>query len=291
MPDEVWMRRFERANPLPVEQRSVRPRQPLVIPRALLAGWIGALLLVSSCGDGSSGDRNTGASVRGIFVGKVADTDALVAVVGGSEAAVAAVVDGAAGIAEPFGGTRSSEDVVLDSKNGAHLEVRLSPDGGSGSVTLAGAEYSIALRPATGRAGLYRAGGKVDGEPVWIVWVVLGDGEQRGAAGTPIGIVAAPLLDTSTQSFTVEGVTSPVADVQPDQPAGMIENPGSTFAGGSGFSGGISQFGGFNTFGCQSGFGGGFSGGFCQFSGSFGGFGGKGFGFGGGGFTPDVLRP
>jgi hypothetical protein len=223
----------------------------------------------------------------------VADTDAFVAVVGGSEAAVAAVVDGNGGIAEPFGGARSSDDIALDSRNGAHLEVSLSPDGGSGSVTLSGVEHSVALQPATGEAGLYRAGGLVDSEPAWIVWVVLNDGDQRGAAGTPVGIVAAPHLDADTQSFTVEGVVSPVADVLPDQPAGMIEDPGDTFAGGSGFSGGISQFGGFNTFGCQSAFQGGFGGfsGFCQFSGNFGGFGGKGFGFGGGGFTPDVLAP
>jgi hypothetical protein len=223
----------------------------------------------------------------------VADTDAFVAVVGGSEAAVAAVVDGDGGIAEPFGGARSSEDVALDSKNGAHLEVSLSADGGSGSVTLSGVEHSVLLQPATGTAGLYRAGGLVDGQPAWIVWVVLNDGAQRGAAGTPIGIVDAPLLEPDTQSFTVEGVTSPVADVQPDQPAEMVEDPGETFAGGSGFSGGVGGFGGFNTFGCRSGFGGGFGqfGGGCQFSGNFGGFGGKGFGFGGGGFTPDVLAP
>jgi len=259
----------------------------------LLVGGAAMVLLLASCGDDGGSANSPGAVTTGIFVGKVSDSNAFVAVVAGSQAAVAAVVDGTQGIAEPFGGSRSSDSFALDSKHGAHLAIHISSRGANGSVTLSGTEHAIGLEPATGKAGLYRAAGLVANQPVWVLWVVLNDGEQRSAAATVNGIVAGTVLDTTTQSFTINGVTTPVADVEPDQPTGMIEDPGQIFAGGTGFQGGVGQFGGFNTFNACGNFnfgggGGNFNFGGCQFSGNFGNFGGK-FNFGGGGFTPDVV--
>jgi hypothetical protein len=266
------------------------------------AGFV--LVALSACGDGdSSSSSQSGAAVRtGTFVGQVSGTGACIAIVAGTQAVVAFVTDAANGISVPFSGPRAGDSTHLDAKNGDAIDTRIVRKRITGTITIGGVSQSFVLQAARGDAGLYRAAGKVGEEPVWAGWVVLNDGRQCGSGNIEAGVVAAPVLDTATQTFTLGETTSAVAKVEPDTPATDVEDPGSTFAGGAGLQGGISQFSGFTQFGFgqfstqfsgfQTQFNGGgfqtqFNGGF-QFGGLQGGFsfGGKGLGFGGGGFNP-----
>lgn len=237
------------------------------------------LAVVAGCGDGSSSDSPSAVVRTGVFVGTASGSDACVAVVAGTEAVVAFVNDAGRGLSLTFGGPRDRETTVLDGTNDAQLEVQVARKRATGAVTIDGVPYAFTLQPAGGRSGLYRAAGKVGDEPVWAGWIVQNDGTQCATAGVNAGVVPAPALDTSTQTFAIGEERFAAARVEPDVPTGDVEDPGTTFAGGSGFSGGVRQFGGFSTFGFggfSTSFGGGFGGGFST---SFGG------GFGGGGFS------
>ena len=259
---------------------------------------------VASCGGGGADDSDSGqadggggstAPVTGSYSGKVPGTDAYLAVVAGSQAVVGFATDGTT-IGEPFGGGRDGAQVDLESRSGDALRVEVAGDGVTGTVELDGQEHDISLEPTEGPAGLYRAAGNVGENPVWIGWVLLNDGTQKGAANTTDGIVEPPPVDPETGTITSGDVTVEVAKVEPDDSAADVEGPGQeaggVFEGGSGFQGGFPQFGGFTQFGgggFQGGFGGGggFQGGFGGGGGFQGGFGGGvpggfgGFGFGG----------
>ena len=233
---------------------------------------IAMLLLVAACGDnnGSHSQQAAPAVRTGTFVGRVSGSDTCLAVVAGSQAVVAFASDAANGISIPFGGPRGEDASTLDARSGDHLEVHVVHKRAFGSVTLAGVSRQFTLAPARDPAGLFRAAGKIGDEPIWAGWVVLNDGQQCGSGNTEQGVVPAPPLDLSTQTFTAGDTSVAVAKVEPDAPDTDIEDPGETFVGGAGFAGGIRQFGGFTQFGF-GGFGGQFGGGCGQFSG--GGFG------------------
>jgi hypothetical protein len=251
------------------------------------------------CGDGDGSASDPQPAVRtGTFVGTASGTTACVAVVAGTEAVVAFVNDAASGLSLTFGGPRGAERTEIAGRNGSVLAVEVHRKRASGTVTIDGEPHGFVLSPAQGTAGLYRTAGKIGDEPVWAGWVIQNDGSQCATAATNAGVILGPALDTSTQTFAIGDERFAAVKVEPDVPAGDIEDPGTSFAGGSGFSGGVQQFGGFSQFGFSgfsssfttnfSGFNTGFSGGF-NFGGSFNfgtSFGGKNFGFGGGGFNP-----
>jgi hypothetical protein len=271
--------------------------------RGVIAASVCLLMLgVGGCG-GNDNSGGGGATARGSFVGEVPGTGASVAVVAGSQAAAALVTNGGHGITETFGGARRGSRVKLKSSHSAVLDVKLSDAGGSGKVVLEGRSHAVSLKPARPRAGLYRAAGRIGKRPVWVGWVVLNDGRQRGSANDGKRSVDAPRLNTANQTIRANGKRQKVDKLEPDSRgrASKLAARG-VFKGGSGFQGGgfggqgqfggggggfQGQLGGFGQFGGQGGgvggFGGGFQSGFQ--GGGFGGqgqFGGQG-GFGGGG--------
>jgi hypothetical protein len=224
------------------------------------------MLGVGGCG-GNDKSGSGGAKVRDSFVGQVHGTSAFVAVVAGSQAAAALVTNGGHGITETFGGARRGSRVRLKSSRGAVIDVELSDNGGSGKVVLGGKAHAVSLKSARPRAGLYRAAGRIGKRPVWVGWVVLNDGRQRGSANDGKRSVTAPRLNTANQTIRANGKRQNVDKLEPDSRgrASRLAAQG-VFKGGSGFQGG--GFGG--QFGGQGGF--------------QGGGGGKGVGGLGGGF-------
>ena len=124
----------------------------------------------------------------GVFVGRVADTDAFVAVVMKERDVVAYVCDGSeAGVSlwGWFAGELVDDHTTLVSTTGMALLLDGSGATPTGAVipthSKGGTPLAFTTEPATGNAGLWRAQGIVDDIPVLAGWVVLNDGQQRGA--------------------------------------------------------------------------------------------------------------
>ncbi|MDX6511313.1 MAG: hypothetical protein QOE36_817 [Gaiellaceae bacterium] len=191
-------------------------------------GVVAAAVLLSGCG----GSKKA-AEVQGSFVGEVAGSTAFVAVVAGKGNVAAYVCDGAHGVAELFTGPRSGSSVALTAKDGSKLDARLAAGKATGSVTVGGTKRTFTADPAEGKAGFYRAIGKVQGKEATAGWVVLADGRQRGALRTTT-VLAAPTLNTATQTATLGsgGTISPVL-ITPTQAsrAGLQGGFGGGFSG------------------------------------------------------------
>lgn len=109
-------------------------------------------------------------AVPGTFVGKVAGTDAFLAVTSDGLRATAFLCDGTpAGVSfwAWFNGEMSSEGATWVSTNGVTLELTPNDNGFSGTVARPGAEpAAFALEAAAGDAGFWRYQGTVNGKAV-----------------------------------------------------------------------------------------------------------------------------
>lgn len=126
-------------------------------------------------------------TVQGNFVGRVAGTDAFVAVVTDGETAIGYVCDGQ-GISEWFEGTVTGDALNLTSPGGAELTATLAHTGVKGSFTAAAGEtFNFTADAAAAPAGLFRLDDTIAGEPYKGGWIILPNGEQRGTLTTSEG--------------------------------------------------------------------------------------------------------
>ena len=148
------------------------------VPVRTTAALLGLLALVLAACGGSS-ERPTpapvAAAVSGSFVGKIAEADALVAVVADGQRVRAYVCDGPGRqIAEYAEGSADGAHVVLTSRSGARFDINLAQNA-TGTVTMPGGRtLSFDAGPASGAAGLYELTFTADGS--------FGGGSATGAA-------------------------------------------------------------------------------------------------------------
>lgn len=186
-------------------------------------GWLvsllaGLLLVLAGCGAGEGTSAQPGESAgeaslaQGSFVGRVAGSDALLALLSNGEQVAGYLCDG-----EQVSVWLQAREVTA---GGARLVGRDGTDYGTvtvtdtsatGTVILDGVEHSFTLEPATGEAGLYRGFADLgEGESVEVGWIVLNDGAQTGAVATrtPSGVTlaAAPSLDPGAGTATLDRV-------------------------------------------------------------------------------------
>jgi hypothetical protein len=143
---------------------------------ASLAVLLLLLLGVAGCGDDEREDDQGGRPIEGTFVGKVAGTDALVAVVAAGGDATVYASDGAGGSAELSGAI--ADNRFSAEAGGATAEGELTRDSVKGTVELPGGESGdYEARRATGAAGLYTL-------------EVARDGTLSGASAAGIGLTS-----------------------------------------------------------------------------------------------------
>ena len=159
-----------------------RPYNQLVLLVTIL------VLALSAC----SGNQDA-AGLTGSWTGTVDGSGAFIAIASNGTEVMAYVCDGST-ISQWFKGTAGVDAVDLASgkvdlsKGDARLQANLASDQASGSLTLAdGTTYNFLAPRAAGDAGLYRLEESRDGDD-WVGgWVVLNDGNLRGALVSSLG--------------------------------------------------------------------------------------------------------
>lgn len=131
-----------------------------------------------------------GALTNGSFVGRVAGSDAFVAIVANGADVMAYVCDGK-NLAQWFKGQRQGSAIELTTEDGARLTVNMTSSAGTGSLRQASGtfraangeerRFDTAATTTLDRAGLYRGAGVVDGGNAVLGVIVLPSGEFRGA--------------------------------------------------------------------------------------------------------------
>ena len=180
------------------------------LPIALLAAT--ANLLVG-CGGGDSTP-----TVSGNYVGRVAGSNAFVAIITDGTAVRAYVCDGKPDgtltIAEWFKGNKTGDSVVLDSLNGtARLAANFTPDRVTGTVDVPILDpLNFQATPVSGDAGFYLYKSIHNSTLYWASWIVLPTGEQVGSLSTPLRTSLDVTLSTSTRTAQIPqvGTVQPV---------------------------------------------------------------------------------
>jgi hypothetical protein len=149
---------------------------------------------------GCSGDQPAGEpGAPGLYVGEVADTEFFLAIAITDKSMVAYICDGTSR-AQWYTGSLPGDTTTLQAESGERLNVRLSSEKATGSVTVAGSEHDFTLDSAERHpSGLYRHEITIEGEQHVSGYVVLNDGRGKGMTlvdGKPQK--AAPLTIFST---------------------------------------------------------------------------------------------
>ena len=150
------------------------------------------------------------------FVGKVAGTDALIAVVKLQQQVIAYVCDGTPGgvtVSKWFQGTLNDGQLAAKATDGSLLTGTLTGKTLNGSVSIAGTLRAFGSTDAASPAGLWLTVGADDFAEIANVreqklplenldllrvgWIVLPDGSQRGAINKKTGTVIAEPVNTS----------------------------------------------------------------------------------------------
>lgn len=139
------------------------------------------------------------------YVGQVAGTNLFIGIAVENGAITAYVCDSAA-VSIWLKGMQAGDGAVLTAANGTLLQVSLAGKVASGMLTLPdGTAYAFEAQAASGSpAGLYRLDRELD-EGVYLLggWIVLPNGEQRGALSANNTLIANPTLNTSTLQASV----------------------------------------------------------------------------------------
>jgi hypothetical protein len=131
--------------------------------------------LLSACG-------SEGSQVKGSFAGKVDSSDAFISVVVHANGKITAYVCDGVTISEWFKGDLNGSSIDLTNANGAHLTANLSADAVNGTFTPSGSSaLNFTTSVVTQPAGLYRAEDTQGGIAYTTGWIVLPDGDIRGA--------------------------------------------------------------------------------------------------------------
>lgn len=206
----------------------MKPKTKLKILAPLFAF---ALALLAGCGAGSASapqeeeeqrqpTEEASPSHIGNFVGEVPGTDAFIAVVVDRQNRVLAYVcDGRGGsgggepfewsITEWFRGSASEEgDLDLTGEGGARLLANVEPQEGRirGTLTLPDrGEFPFEAEPAEAPAGLYRKVEEVNNEELVGGWILLENGEERGAVKNRSTGFVSNEIDLARPSQPVKG--------------------------------------------------------------------------------------
>lgn len=162
-----------------------------------------ASLLLAACGGGAQ-------TVSGSFVGKVDGSDAFIAVVLHTNGEVTAYVCDSSSISEWFKGNVDGTSLDLTNTSGARLTADLTPDSFTGTFTASdGSPLTFTVQQEDEPYGLYRDEDTVDGVDLVAGWIVLPNGDQRGAVSGGGRIVPAPPFNTNTRTGTGTSWTDP----------------------------------------------------------------------------------
>jgi hypothetical protein len=160
------------------------------------------------------------ADPTGAFAGRVTDTDAFVAVVTDGTEVRAYVCDGTAegaSVSEWFKGQLSGGHASLTSvSEESHLTVDVTATEAVGDVTYRGGSFSFAAPGVDEGAGLfaYKRSGDDEDRTITGGWIVLDDGEQRGAVASG-GRLRGSTLDGTTATMS-DGSTITAGRVSDD---------------------------------------------------------------------------
>jgi hypothetical protein len=152
-------------------------------------------------------------AVRGVYVGRIPNSRAFVAIATQQGRALAYVCDGER-VAEWFrGDLTDGHTLILRSKTGATLSATLETNAISGALRLPSGDYAFAALPSPDGTGLYRAEGadKAVGG-----WIVLPSGEERAVITTPGGAQPAPKLEAAERSADIARFG--MSEIQPVNP-------------------------------------------------------------------------
>ena len=150
-------------------------------------------LIVAACRDASgASDASDAPGPAGEFVGRVAGTDALIALVTDGTAVRVYACDGTPArqltIGEWFKGDAVRGSVDLVSLSGvARVVARVTATEVTGTLQLAtGPALSFNAAPVTAPAGFWLYKAIHNGELQWAGWIVASDGSVRGSSPTPV---------------------------------------------------------------------------------------------------------
>ena len=173
---------------------------------------LAAQALLFGCGGSSASP-----GFAGSFVGRVANTQALIAVVTDGTQVRAYVCDGTPDgrvvLSEWFKGQKSGETIDIISNTGiAELKAQFTSTTVTGTVTVpANQVLTFQATLGTGDAGLYGYKQIHSNQLHWAGWVVLSTGEQTGAQIFPQVSSKGVALETAT----VTGQLPPIGSVSP----------------------------------------------------------------------------
>ena len=143
-----------------------------------------ALMLVFTATLLMAGCQPSAPQVRS-FAGQATNSEAFVGIVNQNGSLTASVCDGTettVNMAEWFNGSAANGAFDLTSADGAHLAGAISAQGVTGMMTQAdGKSFAFSISPVSGNAGVYRAE-QTTGNGTYVGgWIVLANGDQRGA--------------------------------------------------------------------------------------------------------------
>ena len=137
-------------------------------------------------------------------------TDAFISVILHTDGTVTAYVCDSAAISEWFKGSVNGSSLDLTNADGARLTADLAADSFTGTFTPSSSSpLTFSAEQADQPAGLYRGEDTVDGVDLVAGWIVLPDGDQRGAVSGGGRVVSAPVFNTSTRTGKGTNWTAP----------------------------------------------------------------------------------
>jgi hypothetical protein len=142
--------------------------------------------------------------IEASYAGRVNGGDATVAIAVKKGQAVAYLCDGSE-IEAWMKGTVTDGTLKLTGAKGARLDGKYSETAANGSVTAAGKQWQFTAAVAKAPSGLYRATAQVRNADIIGGWIVLQNGQQVGVVTSDGVPAAAPPLNTSDGSATVDG--------------------------------------------------------------------------------------
>jgi len=171
-------------------------RHPRILTIAIVLAALGMLRGAAALPGGATGTVRampTQAGGTAAYVGQVSGSGDLIGIVIDGAQITAYICDGTDSAVGQWGwflGDRTAAHVDLVSTNGHELQIDFDAYGvPSGQlVTRDGAAYPFATEPATGTAGIWRAQGLVNGAPLLAGWVILNNGDERGAGISEGGV-------------------------------------------------------------------------------------------------------
>jgi hypothetical protein len=151
------------------------PKPSLPRPAVVFVGLIAILL---------AGCQASAPKVQS-FVGQGSNSNAFVGIVNDNGSVTAYVCDGTettVNTAEWFKGPAANGGFDLTSADGAHITGAITAQGVTGNMTQAdGRTFAFTIGPASGNAGVYRAEQTTGNGTYTGGWIVLPNGDQRGA--------------------------------------------------------------------------------------------------------------